>query len=355
MTWAANSLLDLDQPARAEGFRFDLLDQSNSVQGVLTVDASSAVSIEHNTNRTIKRTMSGLRLAVAEAVQINGATDRVQPVMVLADGSEWPLGVFVFLDLPRARTAAGVVVTASLCDMGFKLDQAVGFNVTVPPSSPVRDWLILFLTQARVEWYKIAATGATTGATPMVWKASDTWAKVITDLAAVAGFHSPVFTHRGVCQIVPPPPASDVADPDVYYLQGQRIIDGSIVETDDTIDAPNRYVCVDTGGSTTEAPIAGAYVIPDAAPHSYAKRGYYVTKTVERQGVGSVDAAVLYAAAAYFQSRFTEGVNFSTPIDPRHDTWNVFGYAGGIYREQTWKIDAKPGGLMAHEGRRTYA
>jgi hypothetical protein len=345
-------LLDLDVTARAETFRFDLLDASLNRQGTLSVSKDTTPKIDHNSNRSIKRTMSGLKLSPRELLSINPISDRVQPVMVLSDGSEWPLGVFVFGDFPRARYSHGVIPEGSFVDLGISLDQPCPRNVGFIAGTHIGLAILACLNELGLSSARVDPVDTVAGSS-ITYKAGETWLSILNDLAGRAGLYSPAFDHSGRCLILSPPPADDTASADVTYDEGGRIFDGTILETDNTLDAPNRYVCIDT--AATDAPIVGVFDVPAAAPHSIANRGYAVTTTIEVQGIGSVAAAQARARRAYLSARSVETVSFATSADPRHDVWNTVAYRGACYREQSWSISCKAGAPMTHEIRRFYS
>ncbi|HMJ75837.1 MAG TPA: hypothetical protein VK507_07685, partial [Iamia sp.] len=129
-----SDLLTLDGwGQRAESFRFELLDQQNSFVGDLTVETGGA-SITNNINRKVKRSLTGLTLPPAVTAEINTLTERLRPWMVLQDGTEWPLGVFLFADATRsvklydsvdlAAVGPGSTTSGSLLDQLVIFDQA---------------------------------------------------------------------------------------------------------------------------------------------------------------------------------------------------------------------------------------
>lgn len=354
MAFPANPLLDLTVPLVGESFRFDLLDRDRNRIGTLAALEDSTVSIEHNVDRSVKRTMSGLKLSPRETLAVDPLSDRVQPVMTLADDTEWPLGVFVFTDYAGKRDSTGLTADASLQDGGALLEQGIPRTISLAPGSSVRAAVIAYLEEAGILAYEVDPFDNVVGRSPKVWKPLTPWRQVLQDLLGPSGLASASFNNAGVCRIQEAPPADDAAEVDTDYRVGPegRIHDGSVVEADNTLDAPNRYVALDPTASA--APIVGVYDIPDTAPHSVANRGYAITTQVEVQGLDTVEEAVAAARAAYLRSRHMASVSFTTPPDPRHDLWNVIGYAGVPWRERRWTMSCKPGGAMAHEARRTF-
>lgn len=356
MAFTPHPLLDLAVPMVGASFRFDLLDRDRERQGTLAVMDDATPSIEHNVDRSVKRTLSGLRLSPTESADLNPLSDLVQPIMTTADGIDWPLGVFLFTDFPGKRTSVGVTRDASLQDGGALLEAGIPRTIGLAAGASVRAAVVAYLEEAGVSAYVVPAFGNVVGS-PKSWKPGTPWRTVINDLLDPSGFYSPSFDHRGVCQIMTPPSADDAgqAATCVDGSDGEsssRIVEGSIVEDDTTLTAANRYLCIDT--TATAAPVVGVYDVPAAAPWSIANRGLVITEQVEAQGLATVAEAVAAAKMAYLRSRRTASASFSTPPDPRHDLWVVVAYRDAAWRESKWAMSCKPGGNMTHEVRRTY-
>jgi hypothetical protein len=141
---------------------------------------------------------------------------------------------------------------------------------------------------------------------------------------------------------------------DYTYEAGGRIHKDSIVETDDLLSTPNRYVVIDTNGATS--PIIGTYDLPASAPNSIANRGFAVTKVIELQGLtDSAAAATAAQAAANNDDAAFKQVEFRSTHDPRHDAFNIVQLLGNQYREVAWRIVLSSGGAMGHKLRRVYS
>lgn len=355
-------LLTLDGwSQRAESFRFELLDQQNSFLGDLTVQTGGS-SITNNINRKVKRSLTGLTLPPAVTAEINTLTERLRPWMVLQDGSEWPLGVFLFADATRSVELYGSVDLASVgpgsTTSGSLLDQLVIFDqasrgVTFgAPGARVYDLLIQQVEANGVTEHDIEFTDVTLSEW-VVWKPEATRLTIINDLAAMAGFYSLYFdnTGRAVLRSVP---SMTAVEPTLVYGPRRNVVAGTIKESDDLLDAPNVYLVVNTGMGG--GPIWGEWKVPAEAPHSEANRGRAIVQTHNVQGVGS-NAQARAMAKAIGQADFAtyRWLNFATAIDPRHDTFDVVGWEGDKFREQSWTLPLTAGANMTHELRRVWA
>ena len=279
---------------RAASFRFDLLDKQNSYIRPLTVDMSRPPTITNNINRTVKRTMSGFHLPPYETDQVNTLTQRVRPWMVMQDGSEYPLGIFLFADATRELVLSGSVQLTSgtgeawwtdgtMADQLATINQGSrGINF-YGPGHLIYDALVQQLNAANVQTYRIDATDAVIGDW-VVWKPNTNRLQVINELASMAGMYSLYFDNAGE-GVVRQVPTLDAVEPTFVYQAGGNVLMNGISESDDQLDAYNTYVVVNSG--FTERPIWGEWQVPPEAPHSYANRGFWVVKEINQQGVTS--------------------------------------------------------------------
>ena len=346
---------------RAESFRFDLLDRQNSFIGELTAEYGGA-SISNNINRKVKRSLTGLTLPPAVTAMVNTLTDRVKPWMVMQDGTTWPLGVFLFADATReeglyssvdlASVGEGFTTKGSLLDQTVIFDQPTRGVTFAAPGDSVHTMMVQQVEANGVTEHSIEATDVTVSEW-MVWKPDATRLEVINDLAAMAGFYSLYFDNTGVAVLRSVPSMGSV-EPTLVYGPGRNVIAGTISESDDIADALNVYLVVNTGMGG--GPIWGEWKVPADAPHSEANRGRAVVKKHDVQGVAD-NAQAARMAKSLGQADFAtyRWVNFSTAIDPRHDTFDVVGWKEERYREQSWNLPMVAGGSMGHELRRVWS
>jgi hypothetical protein len=187
---------------------------------------------------------------------------------------------------------------------------------------------------------------------PLGYKITDTRVKIMEALLDLAGYLPPYFSNNGLLVIrpVPAPPYASEIDP---YEANTRIIKDSMLETEDLLRAPNRYLAVESGAS--DVPIVGSYDVPASAPNSVTARGFPVVETLTVQGLTDVAAANAAAQAAANRDTNQYGqATFDSTHDPRHDTFDVIDYLGNVYREIGWSVDLRSGGAMSHQLRRVY-
>jgi len=347
---------------RAASFRFELLDKQNSILGDLTVSSTPTPTVSNNINRAVKRGLSGLRLPPSVTAEVNTLNERVRPWLVMEDGTEWPLGVFLFADVSRslANQAGGFynLTGEARWTEGSCLDQLATVNqgsrgvTAYPAGTTVYDALLEQLDVAGIVEYDLDQSDSVI-AQPKVWKPNEKRLTIINDLCQLGGYFSLYFTNmgRGRLKRVRTLAATEV---DTNYVDGM-VYEETIVETDDLLDAPNVYVAVNS--AFTDSPIWGEWAIPAEAPHSEQSRGFAVVKEIDVPGAESSNAAA-EAAKAHGQADYStyRWIDFTTPPDPKFDTFDVFGWLdGSVYRNQSWDMQLSEGGNMRHEGRRVWA
>lgn len=349
-------LLDLVYGTRGATFRYDLLDAANRPVGSLEVDTTEGVpTITNNINRTIKRTMAGLVLPPAQRADINPFVHRVKPWMVLTNGSEFPLGIFLFADLGGEVFSFGDFGHGEMVDQGLILDQPSPTGAGYAAGTTVADAIEAEFTKAGLTTWSIDPTISAVIGAAVAWPAGTNRSVICAELCALGGAYSPYFDNDGTITVRRVHDIATATPELVYYTDlRSRVFSNSITVSNDALDAPNQYVVID--GSAAESPIVGVYNIPAEAPHSFQERGFYVTQVIRADGLESVAAANARAKDAYGTGGGAafEHVTFSSPPDPRHDTFQVVAYNDVNYSEQDWTMPLREGADMVHHLRRAY-
>lgn len=337
---------------RATSYRFDLLDNDEAVIGALhpVRDEGLTPVITHDRSRLIMRDMTNLNLAPDETAHVNPLSDRVRPWMLLEDGSEHPLGVFIFAEASAPHYSYGRTLSSSLVDKSIILDQPLDHSVSVSAGWYVRPIILALFAEVDVD-VAVDSSGVTFGG-PMSWAAGTSRMQVIVDLCTVAGYMPPFFHHTGVChvhQFIDP----DDHDVDVSYGEGHNIYAASPVETNDLLRTPNRVVMV--GNDANNTPVVGSYDVPAGSPFSFEVRGFRVVEVIQQQGLES-NATAAAAARTYALTRHVfEHVSFSGPPDPRHDGHTVVDYLGEHWLESQWSLPLTAHGPMTHTLQKVYS
>jgi hypothetical protein len=338
--------------------RFILKNQYLQEIGELNPVASSSITINANIDQAIKRTLQGLQLDPVDTSNINVISDRVEVRWVIAAPAgevEYPAGTFLFSDSNRPRTSFGSWMKGTMYDQTVVINQGIYGSFAVNTGALVMSQISYLAAQVGFveDMIEIDLSSVATIA-PIAWKSGTSRYKIMSELCQLGGYYPPYFDNRGILRIRRAPATLDDAVVDHRYNAYQsRMIADTIVESDDLIDAPNRYVVLNTGATATE--IVGVYDLPDAAPQSYFNRGFYVVKQIDHQGIESADQANLLARqAAYTDFENYSWVTFDGTPDPRHDLFDIVEYLGNIYYEVGWKLKLSPGGPHSHQLRRVY-
>lgn len=339
---------------RASSVRFDLLDKTLAKVGTVSPDFGPGIpEVENNMNRSLKRLLRSVRLNASEQGDVDPFGHRLRPVWVLENGAEFPLGVFIFASIERLRWEWGLDADVAGVDQNVILDQPLPHGVAYDAGADVRSAIEEQLTAALVPSFVVDPDIGTQVANPIAWPAGTSRLTVVNELAALAGAYSVFFDNSGVGRVLRVTDLSFAA-PTLIYDRGGRIIEGSIVETDNLLDAPNQYIVIDS--SDPEQAIVGTFDVPDEEPNSRLNRGFVIAAPpIQEQGLASVEQANARAAAAYAQAGSAYAwAHFASPPDPRHDTYDAVLYLGNVYREQRWSLPLQEGAPMIHDLRRAF-
>lgn len=334
---------------RSASFRFDLIDGRTGVRrGQLTPLRDTSPSLSHDSTSTIPRRLSGVTLGVADAARVNQLTDRIAPWMVLGDRAAYPLGRYMVADSADLVTSAGSTAPLTLLDEMFVVDQEldVGFDAD---GQLVDQAVVRLVDGLPIGEVWVDATEFTSVA---AWSPGTSRANALRDLAASGGYFMPWFNHQGRLRLRRAfDPAHQAVTIDLDA--SRRVIRGSISRVNDLLTAPNRFVVVSNDPGSDAEPVVGVYDVPASAPHSIAQRGFVLPKTVDVQ-VRSQAQATVYARTLGLQQTVYESVELSTPVDPRHDAYEVVRWDGVRWLEVAWTMPLVPGGAMRHTLRRAY-
>lgn len=353
-TQEPNPQLDLDAYVgqRSATFQFTLVDSRTGYSREVNPTLRSGVppTLTHNTSRTIKRDVSNLFLEVADTAAFNSITSRLHLSMLIG-GVTYPLGVYIPNNQPRFPSTAGTRSAPSFYDEGFIVDQPITRGVNASGES-IFSALTGFLSRYPIE-YEIEPSpyGSSSG-----WSIGTPGGYVTEQLALDGGWFSPWFDNNNVMQFVQAfDPATSI--PDFDLDSGNRVLRDSIVENDDLISAPNRFIVISNGFSNTGVNgevTVGTYDVPASAPHSVTNRGFEVPLVVQRQLVNPTQAAAV-ARNLGLRNTVFETVELTTPPDPRHDSYDVIRWQGENWLELNWSMQLIEGGSMTHTLRKVYS
>lgn len=397
---APNPTLDLDAwiGQRKGTFRFDLV---NGVTGenLGTLNPLRSATLSHNTDSTIKRTLN-LSLGTADSAAINKAADRVKVFMVFPNGVEYPLGRYMFANTTQSNYVGQSLINAALTDEMFLVDQAIERGVT-GATFTLGENLIPFLEFATIEVtgdnivalilrvlsglpITIGDIDPTSLGSIQAWPAGTYRGQILNDIALVGGYFNPWFDNQGKFRMIkafePAARMSDrlgrlhdsagrfvsvrgvstaetaaqapvqVFDFDTTYA----VVRDSVIQTDDLLTRPNRFVVVSNGAVDSITPVVGIADVPATAPNSIANRGFVITSVNDLQ-VSDVAQATVAAQNLAFRQTILERVTLTTAPDPRHDSYDVILWADELWLEIAWSMELVEGGNMTHTMRKSYS
>lgn len=336
---------------RSITFRFLLFDGVTGIRkGEIHPVRDSAPTLTHSTSRVIKRSLE-LHLGDADTARVDTIRDRVQVQMVTDDDQVWPLGTYMFVNNPRMVSHSGRESLPALVDEMWAVDQELSQGFSALPGETVDNTLRRLLSPF----------GLQLDLEPTVYSAEGTWApgarrgKTVEDLALQGDYLSPWMDHQRRLRFLRSfDPASRL--PDFDFDAHPVVYRDSVAETDDLLEATNRWVVVSNASrseQTMAAPIVGIYDLPDEAPQSAAQRGLVVPRTVSLPAGSTQQAAAMAANLGQRQALY-EQVDLATAPDPRHDSYQVIRWDGRLWLEIGWSITLVLDGEMSHTLRRIY-
>ena len=331
---------------RSESFRFTLV---NGLTGGPIGDLNplrTTGSVSHDTSRTVKRT-ANLSFGVEDSALINPLTDRVD-IFVTVNGVEYPLGRFMFTADTRSRWTSGVLANVTMSDEMFIIDQQIetGINArTRAVTTVITEVLSGFDVTVDIE--------ASDFTSAEVWGPGSRRGQILQSLALSGDFFSPWFGNDQALHFIRAfDPATQV--PAFDFDAGNKVARGSIVETNDLLTAPNRFVVVSNASTTPQEIVVGSADIPNSAPHSIVNRGFVIPDVVDLPATTPSQATAMARALA-LRNSVLEYTNMSTAIDPRHDSYDVIFWNGELWLEVAWSIPLSAGGQMTHSLQRAYS
>jgi len=331
---------------------WELLDRAHNVVTTINPSRAENATVNVRAGDTVKRTLSGLWLTPSDFALVDVNADRIRPSWLLPGGTRYPLGVFMFSQAVRRPHTWGTSLDGTMYDQTVILDQPRETSLSLAAGASVDAAIAQIVSGDGLSFPAVAIpTTNVTVASPISWPAGDSRYAILSGLFTLANLYPPFFDNNGVLTGKPVPP--DLARSGSYdhiYAPGtaSRVVRDSVAEADETITAPNRYLVVDNG--PTQEPIVAWYDIDPFWPHSFARRGYRVTKKVSVNGLANstaaYDAAVRDALVDLNAGRTF--IEFDSTPDPRHDIYQIVQYGGISYREAAWSLRLRPGGPHSH-------
>lgn len=348
--FAFNKWLDLPRwrGQRVDHFTFEWLNGiTNQTLGwVKPARDSQPPQITHDTSQSTKRQLT-IALDVRDTANIDPVTDRIQPWVTIGNDAPWPLGRYMFTDETDALSSGGDRGVFSLFDEGFAIDQQL--SETFSSTASVDAAVIDLVRQVSFIKFTLEPTPfQATGAFPL----GQTRGQAL-DAYTTQGDYFPYWMGNDSFfhMIRTMDPAMEI--PDFDYDENPRVTRDSGTKTSDLLRAPNRFVVVGNSSSAASAPIVGTYDVPPTAPYSIANRGFVIPDTRNTQLTSTAQAIAMARNLGIRQTIF-ERLSFTTPFDPRHDSYNIIRFRGDNWLELRWTATLVPGAQMQHTVRKSY-
>lgn len=338
---------------RAGTVRFDVIDAATfepagTLQRIKPTRRGPEITVD--TARSLIRTMRGVRIDWREAQYLNLFRHRIRPTWRFSNGDERPLGVFMFGQPDWLVHSRGRDLVCSMVDQGGMLDQADGTVAAWPAGFNIG-------AAVAVEWAGVPfplppIVDVTTAQLPelVAFGPNVTRRRRIAILSALGNLLPPYFDYAGQGRSrTAPDPALVV--PTIEYKPGTTVYRDSPVETNDQLDAPNRYIV--TGGGSADVPIIGTYDVPDDREWSIASIGYVKGRETSIAGItDSTQAAAIAAGLAAADGGGFEYAEFDAAPNPFHDTFDVVGWGDRNWLETKWTLPLLEGSDHHHTLRR---
>lgn len=335
---------------RSTSWRFDIVDAVTGYRRTIHPAIQGSAGIRHNTLATIKRTITGLVLNAEDTAAFDSITSRLEPFFLVGD-EEYQVGRYVPSDWARFPLSSGTTSSASFYDEGFIVDQQLtnAFGANSPSGEVVSSMIRRFLASYPIEFYVegVIPEYVSLGS----WGAGTRGGFILDQLALDGDYQAPWFDNASVLQF------RRAIDPNhelpTFDFDAGQVSQGTIVESDNLINAPNRFVVVGNGANSLGQEIVGRADVASSAPHSIANRGFVVPEVINRQVVSTGQAGAIAANLARNQV-LVEQVELQTPPDPRHDGYDVILWQGQRWVEMGWNLPFAATGMMSHTLRKVY-
>jgi len=354
-TFDHDPILDLDPwvGQRQATFRFQLINGTTGLN-LREIHPIRNAQLSHDTSRTIKRQLS-LSLGVEDTATINVVSDRILVYMTFPNGTEYPLGRYMFTDASRevfAGVAPGVhtgggLGNVTLNDEMFLVDQQIERGILGSGRS-ITEVILEIMNELPVD-LKLTSSPFSSSEN---WGIGTGRGQVLESLSVSGDYFSPWFGNDGAMHFIRAfDPASQV--PDFDWDHGNKVSRESIIETDDLLTAPNRFIVISNAADDPENEVVGIADTPSTAPHSIINRGFVIPEVQDLQLASASQAQAVAEGIAQRMTVF-ERISATTAPDPRHDSYNVIRWRGEQWLELAWTLDMANGGMMSHLLRKAY-
>lgn len=346
----------LDLPSyvgqRSATFQFDIVDAITGYRRRIYPAQQPEPTLTHTTSNTIKRTLGGVYLDRDDTAAFNSISSRLEVSMFVAN-EVFSLGRYIPSDWIRFVATDGKTSSATFYDESFIIDQQIttSFGAINTGGDIVSAMVQRFLARYPLPYTIEATEFSSTGS----WSIGTRGGFVLEQLALDGDYFAPWVDYTSTLRFIRSfDPATKI--PDFDFDVGRRVIRENIQETDNLIEAPNRFIVTGNGSTAldTDMPIIGSADVPNGAPNSIFNRGFIIPETVSRSVQSGAQATAIAENLVRRQTLF-EQVELSTAPDPRHDSYDVIRWQGNNWLELSWSLPLSEGSPMKHVLRRAYS
>ncbi len=336
---------------RQATYRFTL---SNAVTGEELGDINPirGATLTHDTSRTIKRQLN-IALGTEDTMTLTQdhsllVAARVNVFMVFPDGTEYPLGRYMFTDTSRSVFTSGRLGNFVLNDEMFLVDQQITTGIN-GHGSGINSVILSVVKKLPIS----LRMEATPFATVESWGVGTGRGQILEALSVTGDFFSPWFDNNGDLRFIRTfEPATAICDFD--FDAGNKVVREPILETDDLLTAPNKFIVISNAqDNLSSSQVSGIYDVPPNAPHSFSKRGFTIAQVMDLQLADNFQAGAVATNVGIRQTIF-ERVSLNTAPDPRHDSYNVIRWQDANWLELAWSLTLVEGSPMSHLLRKSY-
>jgi hypothetical protein len=295
---------------------------------------------------------------------VNPISDRILVFMTFPDGTEYPLGKYMFTDASSQIFTSGDLNNVVLNDEMYMVDQPItqGFSAHGGSASassgltglPNGVQVAIAISQLLEDLPVVVEVEGGPGSVFQSWGIGTNRGSILESLALSGGYFSPWFGNDTKLHFIQSfNPALEI--PDFDWDAGNQVMRSSIVQTSNILNAPNRFIVISNTPTDSSTTSAFAQVdVPVNAPNSFEKRGFIIASVSDVQATNSFQCGLI-AENLMQRSTVFETVTMSTAPDPRHDSYNVIKWQGDLWLELTWTLALTEGAPMTHTLRKAYS
>lgn len=291
---------------------------------------------------------------------VNYVTDELRPVVIL-DGTEYPVGVYVITTRRESCGASGVMRDEiEAYDRTIRLSWAkLEARDYWEAGSSYDEIISHYLIAAGITRASSVPSGQVLQSAREDWDIGTSYLTIVNTLLEEINYDPIWFDATGVAHIEPYAVPS-VAKIDHTYRQGDvtSLLAPDVEREVDLYDKPNVFIAVLTNPEYPEPLTCTAVNDTPASKLSTISRGMRIPRVYKVSNIASATELQAYVDRLRDDSMISsESVSITTAIHPGHGVGDtvalIHDAASGIYRELSWSFTLQAGAQMRHELQRT--